>query len=385
MNYRRLELVGMVALVLVVNLIIGVWWLWDGGFSSASASPSTQEIQTASSIVIPRTFSYQGTLRDASGNLVNGTVKLTLRIYNTVTGGNALHTETFNNVTVRDGVFSIVVGDTTPIASTVFDNYPLYLGISVNQDSELLPRQRLHPVPYAMQASSAQSALTADNLIAGGGVPNAVSLGAGGAKSIGFPDGGLITDSASGMSIRGGGPDKAVSIDGSWSAGAILDHGDSNSGANVRSTYPVNINRYVVEAEDNGASPDTVPIDDALLTELCQDEDGCGVSIYMRDFNDSLQPGLLAGYGPYRFSLAAPANNKRQWIVYESYTGISSTTGEDNDNIVTHILNAYNACYFTDGEYLNNVGSDSQFGFGLLNFHGAYDSTSMTCVLVIED
>ena len=95
----------------------------------------------------------------------------------------------------------------------------------------------------------------------------------------------------------------------------------------------MNINRYVVEAPDKGTAP----------------------------------------------------NNNRQWSVYESYLGQSATIGADNDNVVTHVLNAYNACFFTDGEYVNAQGTDGAFGFGLLNWFGAYDSLRMTCVLVIED
>ena len=384
MKVRRLEFFGMFAVVLALNLLVSAWWFAGSPVPAARASQLNQEVQAAA-VAIPRTFSYQGTLRDANGQLINGTVNLTLRLYAVVTGGAALHTESFAGVPVRDGVFSIVVGDTTPIAPTVFDNYPLYLGLSVNQDPELLPRQRLHPVPYAMQATSAQTALTANNLPPGGGVPNAVALGAGGAKQISFPDGGKITDSATGMTISGGGANRTVTIDGAWSAGAILDKGDSNGGPNVRSTYPVNINRYVVEAPDQGASPDTVPIDAALLTELCQDEDGCRVSLYMRDWDPAKAPGLLAGVGPYRMALAAAANGKRQWSVYESSAGVSATFGLDNDNGATPALNIYNACLLTDGEYVNGQGSDAQLGFGLLNWFGAYDSTNMTCVLVVED
>ena len=48
-------------------------------------------------------------------------------------------------------------------------------------------------------------------------------------------------------------------------------------------------------------------------------------------------------------------------------------------------MNIYNACYFTDGEYVNSQGSDTKLGFGLLNWSGTFDSVNMTCVLIIED
>jgi len=248
----------------------------------------------------------------------------------------------------------------------------------------MLPRQRLHPVPYAMQATSAQSAVTANNLVPGGGVPGSVTFGTGGAKQIAFPDGGKITDSANGMTLIGGGANKTVTVEGGWSAGAILDHGDSNGGPNITTTYPVSMNRYVVEAPDNGASPDTVPVSDAILTDFCADADGCSVSLYMRHWDPANSPGLLAGVGPQRMALAAPVNGKRQWSIHNPIA--QGILGTDNDGAVTHLINIYNACFFTDGEYVNgNAGSDSTPGFGLLNWRGAYDSTTMTCVLIIED
>jgi len=57
-------------------------------------------------------------------------------------------------VTVRDGLFNIVLGDDPALPSSVFANAPLYIGISLNGEAELIPRQRLHAVPWAFQAST---------------------------------------------------------------------------------------------------------------------------------------------------------------------------------------------------------------------------------------
>lgn len=387
MKQRRIESLVILAVLLIVNFFT-LLWLQGQPFTTAWASRLAQTGGAAGVNAIPSTFSYQGTLRMVNGSLANGNFALRLRIYDQPIGGNTLHDETFNSVVVRDGLFTVVVGDAgTPLGATVFNNAQLYLGITVNTDSELTPRQRIHPVPWAMQASTALSAVTANTLAQGGGVPGSVAFGAGGAKEIAFPDGGKITDSATGMTISGGGANKAVTIDGNWNAGAILDKGDSNGSANQRSTYPVNIRRYVVEAPDNSTSPDTVPVDDAILTDFCQDEDGCSVWLYMRDWNPGSAPGLLAGSGPFRMSLAAPVNNRREWQIFnENPTGLGAgTLGTDNDNAVTHALNIYNDCFLTDGEYINGQGSDGNPGFGLLNWHTTYTSVNMTCVLILED
>jgi hypothetical protein len=250
----------------------------------------------------------------------------------------------------------------------------------VNNDAEMLPRQRFHPVPYAMQATSAQNAVTADNLAQGGGVPGSVSFGAGGAKQIAFPDGGKITDSASGMTLSGGGANKTVTVEGGWSAGATRDTGDSNGGPNQRSTYSVSMNRYVVEAPDNGSSPDTVPIDSQILNDYCRDEDGCWVSLYMRNWDGK---DTMAGITARHLSLGPVANNQQQYWDMRSPNSDSSV-GDDNNGVTQHLLSVYNACFLTDAQYVNAVSNDNQPGFGLLNWYGAYDGP-MTCVLIIED
>ena len=407
MKHRRVESFLMVAVLLAVNFFT-LLWLQGRPFAAAWASALGAPAAAPQAVTIPSTFSYQGTLRDASGNLLNGPVNLTLKLYAVVTGGNALHTESFANVNVRNGVFSVVVGDNTPLAPTVFDNAPLYLGISVNSDAEMLPRQRLHPVPWAMQSSTALTAVTANNLAPGGGVPNIVSFGAGGASEIAFaPNGGKITNSATGMTLTGGANQKVttagalavggdLTVAGNWNAGAILDKGDSNGGANQRSTYPVSINRYVIEAPDNGASPDTVPLDDALLMQLCGDEDGCTFTLGMRNWEPARPTdakAMLASVGPARFSISPAVQGKRWWSSRNWTGGAGVSTPADNgvasdaqdgDGGINHVARAWD-CYFTDTKYVNAVSNDTQLGFGLLNWHAQYLSTDMTCVLIIED
>ncbi|MCB0034572.1 MAG: hypothetical protein KDE51_11155, partial [Anaerolineales bacterium] len=104
MKKQHIHLFIMAAVFVVVNFVVLLGL--QGGLSSVWAAAS---LETAE---IPRTFSYQGTLRDANGDLVDGTADLTLKLYDTVTGGTALYTESFTNVNVRSGLFNIVVGDT---------------------------------------------------------------------------------------------------------------------------------------------------------------------------------------------------------------------------------------------------------------------------------
>lgn len=150
MNYRRLKAVLLFVAVVTFTMMI----------QRGSALPAYAATDVAN---IPNAFSYQGTLRKADGNLANGTFNITLKIYGVVTGGTALYSETFNNVVVRNGIFSVVVGDAATIPANLFDNATLFIGLTVAPDSEMLPRQRLFPVPWAMQAGAAKTATTADS------------------------------------------------------------------------------------------------------------------------------------------------------------------------------------------------------------------------------
>lgn len=396
MNIRRGELLLIFLAALAVNWLGTMWWVSDGALSTAAArgpaQVASQEADVVQAAAIPRTFSYQGTLRDANGNPITGNVKLTLRIYDVVSGGSPLYTEVFDPVFARTGVFSIVVGDTNTIPANLFDNERLFLGIAVNDDAELTPRQRLHPVPWAMQASTALNALTANNLAQGGGVPNIVRFGTGGAKEIAFVGGGKITDAPAGMTFNSPAFSLAgdvtvggdLTVNGDWSAGAILDKGDSNGGTNQRSTYPVSINRYVIEAPDNGAAPDTVTIDDTLVVPLCGDGDGCTVRLGMRDWAAS-RPGDMVTRGPINFVLgSANPDGTRPWTLGNGSTD-GGAHGIDKNGTVEHVLVTHNACFFTDGEYVNATGTETAAGFGLLNWFSVHDSLNMVCVLIIED
>ncbi len=120
--------------------------LWSGA--------RAQEAAPEAVLAIPSTLNYQGFLRQPDGSLTTGTYDITAKIYNVATAGSPLYTTTLPDVTVRDGLFNIVLGDNPVLPSSVFANAPLYIGISLDGGAELIPRQRLHAVPWAFQAST---------------------------------------------------------------------------------------------------------------------------------------------------------------------------------------------------------------------------------------
>jgi len=120
---------------------------------NAWAAPSAQNS-------IPGVISYQGTLTDDAGQPITGNIDMIFRFYNQPTDGAALWTENHtadNAVPVQDGLFHVMLGSLNPISPTVWTNDQLYLGIQVGSEPELLPREMLGSVPFAMQSGIALS------------------------------------------------------------------------------------------------------------------------------------------------------------------------------------------------------------------------------------
>lgn len=145
--------------------------------------PSTET--DAPEVTIPATFNYQGFLRNPDGTPMGGTHTITVKLWQTITGGtSALYDETFPNISVRDGLFNVVLGSTKSMSTSHFQIAPLFVGVAVDSDPELLPRQRLHPVPWALlsenatnatnaaNATNATNAATATTLVSGASVSN---------------------------------------------------------------------------------------------------------------------------------------------------------------------------------------------------------------------
>jgi len=96
----------------------------------------------------PQTMHFQGYLKDAAGDPVDGSVDMVFAIYDAESGGAALWTEAHAAVPVDDGVYSVVLGSTTPLDLEWDDQY--YVGVTVASDAEMTPRMALASAPYAM-------------------------------------------------------------------------------------------------------------------------------------------------------------------------------------------------------------------------------------------
>ena len=107
----------------------------------------------------PNKLNYQGILTNSTGQPVTGSVTVTFRLYNALTGGTAIWSEPQSVALANDGRFSVVLGSTTPLYPGLFTGVT-YIGVKVGNDAEM-PRQQLTSVAYALNANTATTAITA--------------------------------------------------------------------------------------------------------------------------------------------------------------------------------------------------------------------------------
>jgi hypothetical protein len=133
----------------------------------AAASIALSAFAYRAEAAVPQTLVEQGRLLDVNGAPVNGGVTLTFALYSGASGGTALWSEQ-QMVTLDGGYFSAALGDTTPIPASAFDGSARYLGISVNSDPELTPREAIESVPYALLAGNVNGDITPTSVSVGG-------------------------------------------------------------------------------------------------------------------------------------------------------------------------------------------------------------------------
>jgi len=110
---------------------------------------------------VPQFMSYQGVLRDASGNPVpDGSYSVEFNLYDVETGGASLWTET-HSITATSGIVEAHLGSLVSFEGIPFD-MPYWLGISVGGEAELAPRTALATVPYASYADTAAECIEGD-------------------------------------------------------------------------------------------------------------------------------------------------------------------------------------------------------------------------------
>ncbi|MBU1151691.1 hypothetical protein KJ632_02580, partial [Patescibacteria group bacterium] len=100
----------------------------------------------ASALSVPHYLGYEGHLTDSSDDALTGTYSMTFTIYDALSAGATLWTET-QSVTVTNGYFGVQLGSVTSLDLDFSSAY--WLGVTVGTDSEMTPRSPINAVGYS--------------------------------------------------------------------------------------------------------------------------------------------------------------------------------------------------------------------------------------------
>lgn len=105
---------------------------------------------------VPRLINYQGVVLDETGGpIADGSHAFSFRIYNALSGGTSLWSETGMSISVLDGLFTYELGAATPFPPNLFVNKDSSLYLEVAVDGQIQsPRTRLTSVPFAETAGN---------------------------------------------------------------------------------------------------------------------------------------------------------------------------------------------------------------------------------------
>ena len=140
------------ATIAVLGMIVFV-------ITSVRASPEQNPpAAVAAAPIAAPVINYQGRLVDPATNapISDGSYTMAFALYTAETGGTPVWTES-KDVNVSNGLFSTLLGDTTPLNAADFNSQGLWLGIQVGSDPEMTPRQRIGYAAYAMHALDADT------------------------------------------------------------------------------------------------------------------------------------------------------------------------------------------------------------------------------------
>jgi hypothetical protein len=113
-------------------------------------------INAGAAFAVPQTINYQGYLTDPDGIPLDVTVDMTFSVYDAAEGGVAVWNESHSGVIVTEGIFNVVLGETSPFSPADFAG-DRYLGVQVGIDAEMTPRQKFTSVAFAIAAEYASA------------------------------------------------------------------------------------------------------------------------------------------------------------------------------------------------------------------------------------
>ncbi len=141
MNKRIALIIG---LILLVILAVGVGLAQAQG--TGDSEPEGSESPTETDSAISGSFPVQGRLTNSGGIPLNGVYTITFRIYDTSSDVTPLCTDPDPGISVVNGLFKSNMDN----CSDYITGDSVYLGVEVNSDGEMSPRESIRPVPYAI-------------------------------------------------------------------------------------------------------------------------------------------------------------------------------------------------------------------------------------------
>jgi hypothetical protein len=129
-------------------------------------------VPRAVAALVPQKFNDQGRLFDATGTTpVTGMHTMKFAIYSVANGGTAAWSQTLQ-VMFDSGYYSVDLDgsatSTQPFPPTLWSGAELYMGITIDTDAELSPRQPIDSIPYALVAQNAIGDITPNSVAVAG-------------------------------------------------------------------------------------------------------------------------------------------------------------------------------------------------------------------------
>ena len=240
-------------------LLICIGVIGYGFYSDFLSLPQKNSKLIAASAMPIRVLSFQGRLTNAANAPITSTTAIKFSLYNdpASTGSALLWQENQDIAPDKDGVFSAMLGKQTEIPQSLFaENTNVYIGVTVGQGQELLPRQQIATVGYAANAEVLQ------------GLPPITQAGSGQKNVI------LALDSSGNLTIGGVASPIFQALGGNlkFSGQQLMLVTNNGSSGNVQiapdGNGKIDVQKPIVNTTTNGSIlPGAVEIDDSLVVD----------------------------------------------------------------------------------------------------------------------